>query len=607
MNRLGFRTRLATVVAAVALCAPMTGTTAAHADPVRLLFGTVTARFTGAPVANACVSIVNEARVDVASGCTDAAGQYEIIGEPLLGSHRVRTSADGFADTWYGYRLGTDARDFESADLVFIPQGRRFDLGLRPPGIGGLRGQLTDRDQPVHFWRVTYIDVDGHHWGQETFTSEAGEYAFANLWPGHYKLRFTDDINTQYYHQKEQSSAADLITVLAGPDTVVDEQVIPPGVAEVTVSDEVTGAPVNAFCMVVPGGGGGACTTTGLIRMELARGTWFLAINPGPTHFGVDVPNVVIRSGETTTVAASARPAIAIRTTVRDALTRQPVANTCVAPIDINSPGFVPGFGNEGEECSDGQGVVTLGPLPVKPYRLLARPSDTTHGLQWVGWQGGTGDQEDARTIDEAPGVITSIPDILLDGAGSVSGTVRDEQSGQPVPRICVFPYAVAYGFGTFCTDQQGHFQVTGLGPYQWPLEFADTSSAHGWQWSGNTPDRLSAEQVRVHAGRDTTADDELLKPSASVTGLGTVEGSEEEFVRVIAFNAHSGDYAGPSELAFPDYALNNLTTSWVKIRFTQSRNGNQAWYLNATSFATATRVRVRAGQTTSGIDQVIQ
>jgi hypothetical protein len=48
MNRLGFRARMATIVAAVALIAPVTGTATAHADPV-LLYGTVTARFTGGP------------------------------------------------------------------------------------------------------------------------------------------------------------------------------------------------------------------------------------------------------------------------------------------------------------------------------------------------------------------------------------------------------------------------------------------------------------------------------------------------------------------------------------------------------------------------------
>jgi hypothetical protein len=137
-------------------------------------------------------------------------------------------------------------------------------------------------------------------------------------------------------------------------------------------------------------------------------------------------------------------------------------------------------------------------------------------------------------------------------------------------------------------------------------VEYLDTSEEHAWRWSGNQPDRLSADKVRVQAGRDVRAD-ERLPGSGSVTGLGTVDGSEFEFVEVTAFNARSGDYAGPGVTAFPDYTLQNLAAANVKIHFVHVPGAEQAWYLDAASFNAATPVTIRAGQATTGIDQVLR
>jgi hypothetical protein len=75
MNRLGFHARLA-IALAVALIAPVTGTP--PRTPIRCSCSTARSPpdLPGRRRANACVSIVNEALVDVATGCIDAAGHY---------------------------------------------------------------------------------------------------------------------------------------------------------------------------------------------------------------------------------------------------------------------------------------------------------------------------------------------------------------------------------------------------------------------------------------------------------------------------------------------------------------------------------------------------
>ena len=579
--------------------------TAVPAAAAGLAQGKVISRFTGEPVPGACVTLYDNAHTEVARTCADAGGLYAFDDSVSTGPYRAVATADGYADTWYGYYSGTDARDFESAgELSFY--GQQQVLGLRPPGVGTISGQLTDRGAPVPDWRVEYVDVDGNHWGNRTVTTDAeGRYSFPNLWSGHYKLKFTDFANTQYYHQKDSLTDADAFVVAGTGVTVVDEELILPGTVEVTLTDEVTGAPVRTFCAFAPGAGGGErpCTTDGLLRLELPRGRYSLAVDAGPEYFGTDIDNVVVTSGQTTPVTGTVKPALAVHTTVRDAATGAPVAGTCVQAVAATAPGI--GTWDTSDGCSDENGEITVGPLTPGDYRLLVTPGDSTHGMQWLGTTGGTGDQQRARRVTGTPGRLTELGDIRLDKAGTVAGTVRDRNTGAPVAGVCVFPYATNWAYGDFCTDQNGRYAITGLGPYNWPLEFTDTGDTYGWRWSGDQPNRLRATKIAVRAGRTTTADERLL-PAATVTGEVTVDGADFSIVDVAVYDAESGDYAAPSTAGIPEFTFGNLGARSVKISYRDADTGATAWYLDATSQATALPVRVQPGQTTTITRQVL-
>jgi hypothetical protein len=592
---------LCLLAAVTALCATALPATAAAA----IAQGTVVARFTGQPVPGACVTLFDSARTEVAGTCADADGAYRFDDSVPPGRYRVRATADGYADTWYGTYPTTDARDFESADEVWF-SGQWLELGLRPPGAGTIRGQLTDRGAPVSGWRVEYVDVDGNHWGSRTATTDAeGRYTFAGLWSGHYKLKFTDSINTQYYHQKDSLAEADVLVVAGEGDTVVEEELIAPGTVEVALADEVTGAPVQRFCAFAPGSGSGEtpCTIDGVLRFELPRGRYRLVVNAAPEYFSADVDGVVVTSGQTTEVSATARPGLAVHSTVRDAATGTPVAGTCVRAVAAAAPGIR--TWDTDDACSDERGEITVGPLTPGDYRLLVTPGDTTYGMQWLGTDGGTGDQERARRVTGTPGTLTELGDIRLDKAGTITGTVRDESTGAPVAQVCVFPYATDWGYGDSCTDQNGRYEITGLGPYHWPLEYTDTGETYGWRWSGDQPNRLRATRTKVWPGRTTTAD-ERLRPAASVTGVVTVDGADFSIVSVGVYDAQSGDYAGPFDSGTPDFTLGNLGAQAVKISYRDADTGAAAWYLNATSAGTARSVYLRPGRTTTLREQVL-
>ncbi|GLZ36067.1 hypothetical protein Lesp02_82540 [Lentzea sp. NBRC 105346] len=566
------------------------------------IVGKVTSSQTGEPVPNACVTVVDYFYEDkeIAKGCADATGAFAI--DVPGGTYVLRGSAEGYSDTWSGSRR-------RHRDAVFVYPGTQpYELKLRPPGIGVLRGKLLDGDKPVPWVGVSLVDVDGSIWAGDTSTNAAGEYAFRDVFPGRHKIEFKA-YPTQYYHQKETLAEADVVNVLSGPDVVIDEQLIPPGFAEVTLTDEVSGAPVKEFCAFAPGTGGDRpCTTDGVVRLRLPRGTYDLAITPDKAHFGSTIEKVVIRSGEVTKAPGKVKPAVAIRSVVRNARTGALVKNTCVQAVESNSPGLSTWDNNWRGTCSDDAGVVVVGPLPIADYRLLARPQDETHGLQWVGWWGGTGEQTAARTYKAQPGRIVQGSPILLDGAGTVTGTVRDEATGQPIPHVCVFPYATNWAYGDHCTDLQGNYRFPGLGPYHWPLEFTATSGNHGWRWSGNAVDRKAAKRIKVEAGRETTSD-ETLQAAAKVTGVGLVEGSEDSWITVIPYNARTGDYAGPSGNGYfgDPYEVTGLGTQQVRLRFIDDIGRKEIWYLDAPSFDKATPVQVTSGATTPDINQTIR
>jgi hypothetical protein len=62
---------------------------------------------------------------------------------------------------------------------------------------------------------------------QETFTDAAGAFGMIDVAPARTKMSFDLWVFTQYAHHKLNFESADPITVTAGAESVVDEEVIP--------------------------------------------------------------------------------------------------------------------------------------------------------------------------------------------------------------------------------------------------------------------------------------------------------------------------------------------------------------------------------------------
>lgn len=585
----------------LALCVLLSGLLTAPpatADP-GVVTGVVTAEATGQPVAGACVTLFDLELNEVAAACAGADGHYEV---PAVaeGNYKARATADGYSEIWAHSRGSAQA-----AYVVYLPGMLNFALRQ---GSGTLRGLVTVDGGPAVGAEVSITDVN-QRWWSTVNTAADGTYVFTGLKPDSYVVHVVFGDRDQWVPQKSSFPEAAAYPVADGQETVVDETILPYKKLRVIAVDETTGAPVADACSVLYGAepdGRRTCADTGGVMRydDLPPLESYTLSVWEPVHWGAEVSPVVFSPDEVTEVRVSMRPAAAIVTTVRDAKTRAPLANICVETHTV------PVVGVSDRDytfyCSDSTGKLVIGPIEPGTYQLLVKPFDGRYGMQWVGHTGGTGDLRKARTVTAPLGRKVSIPPIKMDLAGTITGVVTDRATGAPVGGVCVYPYAVdprvGFAFGANCTKAAGTYTISGLGPYAWPLEFADARGRYAWEWSGGAPDRFAATKVRVRPNTQTPVD-ATLTPAGVITGRTLNQQGTPAFGYIYTYNARTGDivdWTTPLPNGTGDYVINGLATQDVKIQYYVEVN---CWHRDAPDFASATPVHVTAGQTTASVD----
>jgi hypothetical protein len=245
-----------------------------------------------------------------------------------------------------------------------------------------------------------------------------------------------------------------------------------------------------------------------------------------------------------------------------------------------------------------------VGALPAGTFNLFVAPNDGIHGLQWVGWRGGTGDQSAAVPLGVTLGKLTVAPTVQADPVGTITGTITDATTGQPIANglacASVLPTGVPQGVfgGTICTDDQGQYNITGVGPYRWPVQYTFHSANPAWQWAGGTANRFDSHRVKVAAGKATTADFKAVPGGTLTLSLFNADGSPfRDTVTVHAFNAVTGDIAalGIGDLADGTYTIMGLTSQDIKVQVDGLDSaGNHV----GLTFAASPSIPVRVGAT---------
>jgi hypothetical protein len=300
---------------------------------------------------------------------------------------------------------------------------------------------------------------------------------------------------------------------------------------------------------------------------------------------------VTLAAGQSTSVAVPVQKGGEVAVAMTDRGTGKPVNDGCVVLRPLGSGGI----GDLGD-CTDAAGQVTTTPIKPGTYEMFVSAPEP-YGDQWVGAKGGTGEQQAAKRIVVKAGRTAKAPAVLLDRAGSISGTVTGPD-GKPIPEANVSMQAWDYGAGPEHdteTDANGHYTLTGFGPYRWPLSF--TASRLPRQWSGNVPNRFDAKLIPVRSGATSTYD-MAMKAGTTIKGKVTVSRPFQSW-RITAVNVATGDPMGVFDCydtCDGSYAMRIVGGQRVQIRYDISYTAGDyasGWWDHATDQASAKKVAV--------------
>jgi hypothetical protein len=546
----------------------VTGGQVTTADDRALATGTIAGHFrdrAGHPLAAQIVVSDPVHHVD-GFARTDASGAYSVV--VFTASYTVRfTYGSGTVQYAVGQIDPTKAKQFAvSTDKTTV-----VDETAVPSG--SVTGKLIDNNGSPASGATVNLNGASNDEHLSTRTKTDGTYRFDFVPAGSYTVEeFSADFRrVQWAPHTVAERAATLVAVSAGQTRTVNDTFLATGTLKLTAKDP-SGRAIASFCGTVHIGqsGPGACTTTGTATISgLPVGKYDVTVTTNTdTTLDTTVRDVAVPSTLATVIA----PAGVIQTTTLDARTHQPVAGVCVVAVTLD------GAQPARRGCADATGRVRIGRLANVAYTLVARPSDGVHGMQWVGSTGGTGSQYLARRTTPTPGRVTSVPAILLDPAGRVTGTVTDAATGKPVAMECVevTPVGGDVTFPGACqgarSDSAGHYTLSGVGPYAWPVEFASAdNAAYAWQWSGGVASRKQATLVHVSAGTGVTVNAKLVR-GTKVSG--TVLGTNGALLRttVIVVNVDTGDRVGMAPAGIGSYAVGVLPQT-VRMSFSDNRS----------------------------------
>lgn len=549
------------------------------------------------PVAGVSVSAQPADGHRPSSAFTDQQGRF--VMRLLPGQYRIAFYPDSGLVQYYRQQV-----DINLAELVTITDGESTEITEMVRPSGSASGRLTEDGVGVAgaqvFWR------QGEFVTVSAMTDGDGHYRLPRLFAGEYTVMFwLPDQRSQWAHGKISEESADRFTVVAGAETVVDETVLPTGQVRVHAVDAKTGQALTGFCADISGRF--SCTDDQVITFEkVPVGRHKVIISPSGDGYLYGASGFVdVTANGIADVTVAVDPAGIITTVVRDRRSGQPVPGVCLHAAKLRLASFAGGP----RSCSDEQGRVRLGHLTPDTYTLFALVDDGVHGMQWVGPNGGTGSQFEARQVTVDGGQTVDVPHVLLDAAGSISGRVTDKSTGKPVQQAVVSLLTVHPNFGFAApaaeTDADGRYTFANLGPYDWPLHFGHAEYAG--HWSGGVPSRLLAETVKVKAGKTVTpgAADAALTTGTVVRGTARrASGGAVPSGFVTAYEAATGDFAGTGWLNNGTYEMRVFGPTLVRFNVDDGA-GINGWHREAEDFAHAAAVFIPSSGTTT-IDVVV-
>ncbi|MFG1604664.1 carboxypeptidase regulatory-like domain-containing protein [Actinoplanes sp. NPDC049265] len=471
----------------------------------------------------------------------------------------------------------------EQADEITVRAGEATEANTRDLGSATVRGRLTTPDgAPVPDVSVQIDAVPGGR-SYADLTDEDGYWEADGIDPEDYRVSFENLFTDarQWAYGKTSEADARVFTLTAGSVTTVDDQWVVGNTLRVTATDAAGGGPADGFCVRF-GTSPGFCTRTSTVSVPgLPAGPMSVRVVPlsssdylpsGP------VPVTVADGGITPLTVPLARGG-RVNAEVVDRATGTGRKQWCLRLVTPGTGG-VPDEDDQG--CTHKNGRITTYAVPAGTYQLFVSSTDSQGlGAQWVGANGGTGNQKEAAKIKVKVGRTTRLPQILLDPGGDVTGVVRDP-GGAPVEKVNVgvnaWPLDSTPPFYESFTN--GTFRVYSLGPYSWPLLFTSKNGVAPRQYAGATGNRYQAATVTVRPREGATLD-YTLAAGGRLTGTVTTTRSFTTG-RLTAVNPATGDVLAAADVTSPNrtYDMPVIGGGAVLLRWslTGAGGGSGAW-----------------------------
>jgi hypothetical protein len=605
--------------------------------------GVVTAEVDGSPIRGTCVTATGSDGSAAGLSYTDDRGRY-VLGNLALGAYVVgfNTCHATEHEAEY-YENSNDASTAKRVTIAADRSAQHVDAalagssvpapapttepadGARPApsagsfsaaGMGGITGTVTSDSSGLPVADICVRAIGEGSVDVTVLSDASGEYEIPGLFVGEYQVSFAACLTGTYAPEffDDVQNPQDATPVIVEDSTTtpdIDAGLAPTGRVTGTVTADAGGAGLAGICVWAAAESGFASST-----QTTTDGTYELTGLPSGPHqvrfydctSGVyageiydDLPGsasptvVSVVAGETTLgIDAGLSPGGRISGVVTGEETGLPLANICVYASGSVLPYCT---------LTDADGAYEIGSLAPGQYKVSFYDFfNQDYVREWYE----DVDFDEALLVPVTVGTTTGGIDAVLAPAGHVSGVVTADDSGLPLPGICVFAQS-----GTSSesdrTDENGAYDVGGLADGTALVQFYDCTRSHDHlgEYYDDTIDFAQADLVTVTAGATTSGIDASLARAGHITGTVT---SDETGLPVadLCVNASGGSFASGQTDQDGAYDLGGLTAGSYVVQFSECFGGGSyisEYYDDTTDYGQAEPVVVTAGATTSGID----
>jgi protocatechuate 3,4-dioxygenase beta subunit len=461
----------------------------------------------------------------------------------MAGSYKILTRTNDI----YPVEWYSDKTSYETADLVTVTEGGNTEvtiiLGGADPNPAGISGQVTDYSGSGIENVTVNIYDPGNNFIDSALTDINGDYAVQGIPSGDYKVYFDTGTAGNYLPEWYENKGA------------FDE------------ADTITVSPGQAL--------------TG-IDAQLEQGGTLSGRVMNEAEVGVE--GVLVR----------------VRDLDRNLIT---TANT------------------------DANGDYTIDRLPANSYKIHFDVKNA-NGYYVSQWYNNRDSFDTANIVIVMGGGTTTVDAILGDGIG-ISGTVTDGTN--PLESIGVEIYDtgglyIAYGY----TDSSGNYEVKGLAPGNYKVHFDPSDlNYHGvdwfglpantnykYQWYNNHESFVDADVVTAAPGSAAAGIDAVMTDGQGGIISGQITDSQANGIEgclVYAFESEEAVewyYSDPVRTGVDgNYQIKGLPTGDYIVFFMPPGGTyyRRQFYNNTMDIDQAALVSVTAGQTTPGINAVLQ